>query len=253
MATSSARLKQAARFSGPSSSDPRLISRLTSRRLTPSFYFQVLTEDVWLRIRLQHCRGGALIGRAHQRGIGIEHSPKADHVSGADQFERGSEIARRLFFVFVDGCLHMPDQVAPGQKAVLACDHDARVGKCELSADELGEAGNVVAHPSYSVGVPGAHVRDKLMGALLVGGDRRATDAADLRLGRARFNPTSEVRPVAKAMFESDDVLRVGQSERWSSTDRFFDPLLAIGVARLNTALEFARAGAIPSKVEPLG
>jgi hypothetical protein len=110
-----------------------------------------------------------------------------------------------------------------------------------------------VAHASQCVGVPGAHLRDELVGALLVGRYGRATDAADLWLGRARLNPTSEVRPVAKAMFQSDDVLRVRQSERWPSTNQFFDPLLAVGVACLNTALKIARAGAEPRHVEALG
>ena len=54
-------------------------------------------------------------------------------------------------------------------------------------------------------------------------------------------------------MFEGDHVLRVGKLEDRPSTDRFFDPLLALGVARLNTAMQFARSGAVPRDVQAFG
>jgi hypothetical protein len=58
---------------------------------------------------------------------------------------------------------------------------------------------------------------------------------------------------MGKTMFESNDVLSVGEFEGWSAADSFGNALLALGVARLNTALQLARAGAVPSDIEAFG
>jgi hypothetical protein len=106
----------------------------------------------------------------------------------------------------------------------------------------------VRTHASDRVVVTGSDGVDKLLGASVVCAQRRAADASHRRLGRARRQPTREVAPVAIAVLERNQTLRIGELK----TRLLTNTLASFGLIAPVRTHQVASATAIPVEIQAL-
>ncbi len=205
MRTSSARLKHAPRFSGPSRSDPASISSSTARGSTPS-----------RTPRLSPTASGSAIASSN-----VVHAPWCTRPARSGRSSRSTRspstrrdgsprapqsLRRSLALTLVVGpdALDRRDELAPGLEAVLPCDHEARVFE---------PARHVCRGTAECLLLAGGHALREFLRPLLVERDRLQTDSHRRPLRLRRFRGPLQLGPGPIAVLHGHDVLRVAEPE----------------------------------------